>query len=355
MFDGKRFFPETGTPIWKMERMRTVFAVCDPDPFAVATCKEKSLTAALEDEPAPAAVSVRTLDMDKKSPCRGIGRSWTDVTAPDPAWKNRQAVRVVSLCPSITESLAALGLAGDLVGVTRYCTRPREALAGVPRVGGTKNPQLAAIRAAGPDLVFCNAEENRPEDIEAIAREFRVDVTHPRTVAEIPALIRHFGELTGTEKRGREISSKVEEALERAEASRDDSASGAGARRFRYVYLVWKDPWMTVGPRTYVADLLRHVGGSGSLSLEEIPDAASRDYPVTSVEPVVDSRPDVLILPDEPYPFGEKDAAFWRERLPSSCRVAVVSGDDFCWHGVRTLQGLEAASELARRLGEVPA
>ena len=69
----------------------------------------------------------------------------------------------------------------------------------MPRVGGTKNPDFAAIRAAKPDLVFCNAEENRAEDIAALRREFRVDVSHPRTVAEVPALLRHFGKLTGTE------------------------------------------------------------------------------------------------------------------------------------------------------------
>jgi len=260
-------------------------------------------------------------------------------------------VRLVSLCPSITESLVALGLGEDLVGVTRWCVRPREAVSRVPKVGGTKNPALAAIRAAAPDLVFANAEENRKEDVEPLAREFRVDVSHPRTVAEIPALLRHFGALTGKEEKAREISSRVEEALELSEetAARDDAAGGGRPPRFRYVYLIWKEPWMTVGPRTYVADLLRRVGGA--LSLEEPPGADARDYPVRSEDEIVSSRPDVLILPDEPYRFGEKDAAFWRERLPASCQVVLVSGDDFCWHGVRTLDGLAAAEALSKRVG----
>jgi len=260
-------------------------------------------------------------------------------------------VRLVSLCPSITESLVALGLGEDLVGVTRWCVRPREAVSRVPKVGGTKNPDLAAIRAAAPDLVFANAEENRKEDVEALAREFRVDVSHPRTVAEIPALLRHFGALTGKEEKAREISSRVEEALELSEetAARDDAAGGGRPPRFRYVYLIWKEPWMTVGPRTYVADLLRRVGGA--LSLEEPPGAGAPDYPVRSEDEIVSSRPDVLILPDEPYRFGEKDATFWRERLPASCQVVLVSGDDFCWHGVRTLDGLAAAEALSKRVG----
>ena len=102
---------------------------------------------------------------------------------------------------------------------------------------------------------------------------------------------------------------------------------------------------MTVGPRTYVADLLRRVGGS--LSLEEN-GAETIDYPVTTEDAIVASRLDVLILSDEPYRFRERDAAFWRTRLPASTRVVLVSGDDFCWHGVRTLRGLEAARVLFR-------
>jgi iron complex transport system substrate-binding protein len=254
-------------------------------------------------------------------------------------------VRIVSLCPSITESLAALGLAESLAGITRYCVHPREALAGIPRVGGTKNPDLAAIRALDPDLVFCNGEENRAEDIDLLKREFRVDLTHPRTVAEVPGLLRHFGRLTGTEERAEEISMKVEKALECVEAGLRAGAA-ALAPRFRYVYLIWKDPWMTVGPRTYIADLLRRVGGSSSF---EEKSGEGPDYPATTEDEIVASRPDVLILPDEPYRFRERDAAFWRERLPASTRVVLVSGDDFCWHGTRTLRGLEAA----RRISEV--
>jgi ABC-type Fe3+-hydroxamate transport system substrate-binding protein len=244
-------------------------------------------------------------------------------------------VRIVSLCPSITESLTALGLAESLAGVTRYCIHPREALAGVRRVGGTKNPDLAAIRDLKPDLVFCNSEENRKEDVEELKRELAVDVSHPRTVAEIPALLRHFGRLTGTRERAEEISLKVKEALDRVEQEAE----------FRFVYLIWKDPWMTVGPRTYITDLLRHVGGLNAFE-EKYADAP--DYPVTDEDAIVAARPDVLILPDEPYRFRESDAAFWRQRLPASTRVVLVSGDDFCWQGVRTLRGLDAAAALGR-------
>lgn len=234
----------------------------------------------------------------------------------------------------------AFGLAGDLVGVTRYCVHPRETTARLRKVGGTKNPDLAAIRALAPDLVFVNAEENRLADIEALGRDLAVDISHPRRVADVPPLLRHFGRLTGTDERAEEIASRVREALERAE----NCGGKPSCAPFRYVYLIWKDPLMTVGPRTYISDLLRSVGGVSSLEEEKSPGS---DYPTTDEGSILASRPDILILPDEPYRFSERDAAFWRERLPATCRVVLVPGDDWCWHGVRTLRGLEAAAALA--------
>ncbi len=251
-------------------------------------------------------------------------------------------MRIVSLCPSITESLVAIGLAERLVGVTRWCVHPREVTTRIRKVGGTKDPDLAAIRALAPDLVFMNAEENRREDVEALARELEVDVSHPRRVADVPPLLRRWGLKTGAGESAREISSKVEERLTRLEGGL------ASRQAFRCLYLVWKNPWMIAGSGTYVADLLRLAGGT--LSLGESPSGAPADYPVTAEEAVVASRPDVLLLPDEPYRFSERDAAYWRGRLPGS-EVRRVPGDDWCWHGVRTLRGLAAAEALAESVG----
>jgi ABC-type Fe3+-hydroxamate transport system substrate-binding protein len=248
-------------------------------------------------------------------------------------------LRIVSLCPSITESLVALGLAESLVGVTRWCVHPREVTARIRKVGGTKDPDLGAIRSLRPDLVFANAEENRREDVEELGRDLSVDVSHPRRVSDVPPLLRRFGRLTGTEEGAESFSSKVQEGLGRLES---DLASRPA---FRCVYLVWKNPWMAAGPRTYVADLLRLAGGT--LSLEESSSAISPAYPVVSEDEILAARPDVLILPDEPYRFREKDAAYFRERLPASSRVVLVPGDDWCWHGVRTIRGLAAAEALA--------
>jgi ABC-type Fe3+-hydroxamate transport system substrate-binding protein len=250
-------------------------------------------------------------------------------------------VRFVSLCPSITESLVAMGLSNELVGVTRYCVHPREVTSHLRKVGGTKDPDLDAVLSLQPDLVFMNAEENRREDVAALSSMLRVDVSHPRRVADVPPLLRRFGRLTGREEGAEEISSKVEEGLERIDRGRSELPS------FRYTFLIWKDPWMTVGERTYIADLLRLAGGISSLDEEG---SQGPDYPTTDEGSIVASSPEVVLLPDEPYRFREKHALFWRERLPSA-KVTLLPGDDWCWHGVRTLRGLAAAEALAVSIG----
>lgn len=244
-------------------------------------------------------------------------------------------MRVVSLCPSLTETVAALGRLDVLAGVTRYCVHPREALAGIPRVGGTKNPDLPAIRLARPDLVLMNAEENRLEDIEVLALEFPVDVSHPRRVADVPPLLRHLGGLLHRQEEAERLARGIEEE--------SDRLVRAAPAPFRYAVLVWKDPWMTVSNGTYAADLLGLAGGVNALGKA----GGGEPYPTVTEEEIAAAAPEILLLPDEPYRFGEGDAASWSSRLPN-VSVRLVPGEELFWHGVRTLRGLAAVGELAR-------
>lgn len=243
-------------------------------------------------------------------------------------------MRIVSLCPSTTESLVALGLGGSLVGVTRYCVHPREALEGIARVGGTKNPDHAAIAALEPDLVLCNAEESRESDLAELARRHRVDVSHPTRVADVPPLLRRLGALTATEVAAEGWARAVEERLADVEPRPP----------FRFAYLIWKGPWMAAASGTYISDLLELHGGVNVFP------AGSGPWPLTDEPGLAGLSPELVVLPDEPYPFGEADERLVRALLPGA-RVERVSGEDFCWHGVRTLRGLDAAAAL---VGKVP-
>ena len=244
-------------------------------------------------------------------------------------------MRIVSLCPSTTETLVAFGLAGSLAGVTRYCVRPREALEGIPRVGGTKDPDLAAIAALGPDLVLCDAVENRAQDVEDLSRSFRVDVSRPLRIADVPPFLRRLGELTGAGDEADRWARAVEERL---------AAAGGPKRPVRFAYLVWKGPWMAAAAGTYVDDLLGTFGGTNLFPASRGP------WPVTSEEELASLSPELVVLPDEPFPFGEEERSSLAARF-AGARVVLVPGDDFCWPGVRTLRGLDAARALLATLG----
>jgi ABC-type Fe3+-hydroxamate transport system substrate-binding protein len=251
------------------------------------------------------------------------------------------ARRIVSLCPSITETLVAIGGRRRLVGATRYCVRPKGLLWGLPRVGGTKDPDVSRVLALEPDLVFANAEENRLEDVRAIeAAGIPVDVTMPRTVAQVPPDIRRWGERL--EEGAAEEASALAGRLESEIASLEGEPPLA---LFSYAYWIWKDPWMTVSDDTYVADLLRMAGGRNVFG------SAAERYPSAVPEEAIARGADVHFFPSEPYPFRparheESTAAiFGRQALR-----LFVEGDDYCWHGVRTLDGLRAMRQLRHEI-----
>jgi ABC-type Fe3+-hydroxamate transport system substrate-binding protein len=243
--------------------------------------------------------------------------------------------RVVSLCPSITETLVAIGGLSRLVAATRFCVRPQGLLWGLPRVGGTKNPDVARILDLAPDLVFANEEENRREDVEALrAAGIEVDVSFPKTVSEVAPAIRSWGRRLGQVEEGDALAARVE-----AEVAAMESQPSPGS--FRYAYWIWRNPWMTVSDDTYVADLLRLAGGVNVFGGE-----ASR-YPEASPEESLERGALVHFFPSEPYPFrAEKHAEEVVRIFGEKSRRLFVEGDDLCWHGFRTLHGLAAARRL---------
>jgi len=247
------------------------------------------------------------------------------------------AKRVVSLCPSITETIVAIGGLKALAGVTRYCTRPSGMLWGLPRVGGTKSPDIPRILDLKPDLVFANAEENRREDVEALRLAgIEVDVTLPKTVAEVPKAIRQWGERLGTSEQAEVLASRIEMEARALERQKPEAA-------FRYAYWIWKDPWMTVSDDTYVADLLRLAGGDNVYGKEAV------RYPTTHPSEALAREAGLHIFPSEPYPFSEeKHGALVEKLFGAHTRRVFVDGDNYCWHGVRTLEGLKAVGTLMK-------
>ncbi len=247
--------------------------------------------------------------------------------------------RIVSLVPSLTETLFALGVNESLAGVTDFCVHPADGVASKARVGGTKNPNLAAIRALAPDLVLANKEENRRRDVEALEADgVPVFVTYARTVLEAVDEIRLLGRLCASPERAASLAAEVETELARAAAHRAARAPTAT------VALVWREPFMVVGGDTFAHDLLRCCGARNPFA-----DAGTSRYPRVDLRALEAAQPEVILLPTEPYAFGERDRD---ELLALDCpasrdgRVHVIEGELLSWYGPRMPRALRTIARL---------
>ena len=241
-------------------------------------------------------------------------------------------LRIVSLVPSLTEALFELGLGPRVVGVTDWCVHPAAAVADLPKVGGTKNPSLARVQELRPDLVIANREENRERDVERLrAAGLRVWVTYPRTVAEGLAMIHDLGEVTGAREGARTLLDTLEPLYARARTR------AAARRPVSVFYPIWRQPWMTIGADTYVHDLLATCGGVNVFG-------DRTRYPTVTLDEVAARRPEVILLPDEPFRFRRAHLADF-EPYPAvpavrGGRIHLVDGKPFSWHGPRLADAL---------------
>jgi len=237
--------------------------------------------------------------------------------------------RVVSLVPSITETLFDIGVGAAIVGVTDWCIFPRRI--DVPRVGGTKNPRVDEIRSLAPDVVHMNLEENLEKHALAIEEFAPVFVTEPKSPRDVVDLIAQLGELHGARAAGGKAVAELELEL-----------ALPPLPKFNFAVPIWKAPWMWCGGDTYVSSLVETLGGTNVLH-------GRARYPSMELAEIAALDPDVILLPDEPYVFTAADAAM----IGESCAARIIGpfpGHLATWHGTRTLLGLRYLREaLAAR------
>lgn len=244
--------------------------------------------------------------------------------------------RVASLVPSLTETVAALGCGDRLVAVTRYCDRGAPETAA--RLGGTKNPDIAAILALDCDVALANTEENRPADLDALrAQGVQVVETFPRSVADVPGMVSQVAVAVGAPMAA---AARLGDDIETA---RREALARRPARPLRTLTLVWRRPWMALGAGTYAADLLACCG------FTTVVDRGEDRYPrIAAGAPELHAL-DVVLLPSEPYAFSEADVPAVRE-LGGEAPAVLVDGRLLTWHGAATAAALRTFSALAREL-----
>lgn len=252
------------------------------------------------------------------------------------------APRIVSLVPSLTELLVALGLAPWLVGRTGFCIHPADALRSVPKIGGTKDVNLAKLRQLAPTHVLVNVDENRLETVEAI-RGFvpNVLVTHPLAPADNLALLEQmvstFAELPGVHDNAARLADELRTAL-----------ASCAARPWpeqRVLYLIWREPWMTVARDTYIARMLEQVGWRSWPAVEGGSTGAAR-YPVLQGDEPWLAHIDQVLLSSEPYRFTQQHLPLAQALCPQA-RVRLVDGELLSWYGPRAAPGLDYLRALA--------
>ena len=240
--------------------------------------------------------------------------------------------RIVSLVPSLTELVFWFGLGESVVGRTRFCTEPAGEVERVAIVGGTKNPRVDRITALRPDLVLANKEENRREDIEALrGAGLEVLLTDPNTVADAVTMIRELGALLGAERRAEELTADVATALAEVQSGRS---------RPRVAVAVWKEPFLALGAESYGHDLIQVSGGQIVL-------AGQNRYPEVSLAELAELAPDLILLPDEPYPFKERDRAAFADIAPTQ----LIDGRLVWWYGPRMPQAIRTLCQLFASAG----
>jgi len=237
--------------------------------------------------------------------------------------------RIASLVPSITETLIALGLGDRVVARTGFCVHPRETVRAVTKVGGTKDPDLARLRALRPTHLVVNVDENRREDVDA-ARKFipHVVVTHPLVPDENARLIRLLGAVFGREDEAERLARAAADSLARL------NAVGVTLRRERVLYLIWRKPWMSVARDTYVSATLARAGW------DTVPAVAESRYPAIDDGDPAWADAQRILLSTEPYAFRERDAQALR--ASSGKPVHLIDGEWTSWYGVRAVAGLAA-------------
>lgn len=238
-------------------------------------------------------------------------------------------LRIVSLVPSISELIWDLGLQDELVGITKFCIHPENLRKEKVIVGGTKNVKVERLLALKPDLVIANLEENTKEEIEEIAKLVPTYVSDINTVNDMQQFISDIGIICNKQQESRHILEKIADTL---------SVLPKKSENRKAIYLIWNDPYMSIGGDTFISNMMNQVGFENCLEKMD-------RYPQVSDEDIIRISPDELWLSSEPFPFNNNHQKELQNKYPD-ITVRLVDGEAFSWYGSRIYKAKEYLSSI---------
>ena len=236
--------------------------------------------------------------------------------------------RIVSLVPSQTELLFDLGLGGRVVGITKFCVHPKEWHQSKIRVGGTKNVNIEKVISLKPDLIIANKEENLKVDIEALEKIAPVWISDINNLETALNMIVAIGEITNTTAKSKSLVNTVNIEFE---------ALNVSVKNKSCMYLIWQNPYMTVGADTFINDMFKYCG------LENVFANKTR-YPEILIAEMKEANPSLVLLSSEPYPFKQKHIDELQKHLPNA-KIILVDGEMFSWYGSRLIKAAKYFNE----------
>lgn len=242
--------------------------------------------------------------------------------------------RIISLVPSVTYTFFDLQSEHLLVGRTKFCILPKTKVASIPVVGGTKQIHIDRIIELQPDLVICNQEENTLEIFEQLkSAGIPTVVTITKNLEDNSRLIQLLGTLTQQSSLAEKINEQITASMQEVKNIFQQKTT---------IYLIWKDPYMTIGQDTFIHDMLEQIGIVNCFQDQN-------RYPSTDIREIAELRPDYLLLSSEPYPFQQKHLEEFQKLLPGT-KVMLVDGEYFSWHGSMIRHSAEYFKEMHKKL-----
>ncbi len=237
--------------------------------------------------------------------------------------------RVVSLVPSLTETIASLGGKNKLVGITRFCKYPLGIEKDVQRIGGTKSVHIQDVESLSPDLIVAVKEENEQKQVISLAEKFPVVVFDISNLNDALKMIEVMGMVLGQSDAATALNQKISKSFEQIPLRQFPDT----------LYLIWRKPWMAAGKNTFIDDMMRRVGFENRVDGR---------YPELGDDELAKAK--TILLSSEPYPFTEKHRQLLQDQYPEK-KILLVDGEMFSWYGSRLLKSARYFKDLQKVIG----